>query len=115
MAGASRLDVALALVGPPGECVAGVAGQLAEERSVSTPVPLPERMCRVQLGVVVGQAVNERPAGEPSEVFLAGGLGEDSGEMRVDVLARANTLPSFAIATVRSSPAHSYMSAKIRR
>jgi hypothetical protein len=88
VAGAGRFDVALALEAPPRERVARVSRELAEERPLCTAVPFSERMRRVQLGVVVGDPVEELGASEPAQMALAGECVENSGQIRLDVLGQ---------------------------
>jgi len=56
--------------------------------ATGTPVPLAERMCRVQLGVVRGDPLEKALARKSSQVVLVCELVEYSGEVRLDVLGQ---------------------------
>jgi len=53
---------------------------------VGAAVPLPERVGSVDLGEVVGEAVQSRLATEPSKMILGGQLAQNVREVRLDVL-----------------------------
>ncbi|MGA2929024.1 MAG: hypothetical protein ABSG43_24155, partial [Solirubrobacteraceae bacterium] len=72
----------------PVDAVAGVGGELADERALGAAVAVPERVDAVDLGQVEGQALDERIAVEVAQKVLAWELGEDLAEVGRDVLGQ---------------------------
>ena len=78
--------VALAADPLPGDPIARVVGELAEERAQRPTVAIAERMDRVELRVVVGEALDELLPGKPAQEVVVRQIREDARQVRLDVL-----------------------------
>ena len=79
MGSARGLDVSLGIDVIPCDVIAEVIGQLPDESALRSAVPFAKGMNRVDLGEVVGEAIHDDVAFEPSEIVLLRQAVEDVG------------------------------------
>jgi hypothetical protein len=88
-------DVALGIELDPCNRMAGGLGDLAEKRTLGAPVALAEGMDRIDLGVVVRQALQELLAAQAAETVLVVEVCEQCPEVGIDVLRQCEQVAAL--------------------
>jgi hypothetical protein len=100
-------DAAVSVEPGLAEVGAGVVRELLQKRALGVAVALANRMNAVDLGQVVGEAVDEGTVGEAAQVTFCGQSTQGVGQVQRDVLWQGEEI-ALAIATVRISPAQGW-------